>query len=618
MLVEGSGIDPDVIAERGVRSVGKGRGQLPPVYSWRQKKRAPGILFTVHRPKGETATNFRPDKPNPKKPGHKYEQECKHLGGSGNVLDVHPSAHERLEDTSVPGVFTEGLKKADSMISAARREDVDILPVAISGVWNWLSEGEPIADMYAVPVEDRKVYVCFDSDMLRKPEVMMAAERLADHLEGRGAEVWIVYLPDQPDGTKTGADDFLAAGGTLGELLDLARPFDPDDLHLEKLSRDERLRRAFDYLEGQEREMPSKTRRECSKRAAMRASIAVAKKGGRLVEDGIEAIIPSMTGAEIGHMSQPTFSACILDFIDEGIIRRNERETSEQAYSYVLRVPKSAFLYNNERGRSEGEGTGSGSNDHASPRGYKEVRSSVPELRWPYVAVVREKDEHGRLQEIYEYVARLGKRRGEVVRYLLEHGGSGTVAELMKPFAGPKTRPRDFKSRLLADLAGQRRQHKGNPLSVGPPIIEIDGDTVRLVPDWLDALEEHRTLGGEQDAAIRQKADHLRRRAAYRKRNETKAERAPTEEEMAEGGEARQQRRRVGRLVYEGMSLRTAVKEVMAADGFIEELQRVEGPDLPTDDTELHPLDCECLGCSARAPSYARLVPSPDGYGGAT
>ena len=97
VLEMGSAIAPDVTAERGVRTVTKGRGQLPSTYSRRQKKRAPGILFAVHRPNGETSTIFRPDEPDPQNPGHKYEQPCKHLGGSGNVLDVHPSARHRVE-----------------------------------------------------------------------------------------------------------------------------------------------------------------------------------------------------------------------------------------------------------------------------------------------------------------------------------------------------------------------------------------------------------------------------------------------------------------------------------------------------------------------------------------
>ncbi len=209
MLYDESGISPEIVAERGVRSVGKGRGELPPVYSWRQKKRAPGLLFTLHRPNGETSHVFRPDKSDPENPGCKYLQAPKSRGGDGNVLDVHPRMRFLLDEPSVPLVFVEGIKKADALTSRGA------VAVGISGVWNWLSDGEPIADMYEIPVEGRQVFVCFDSDMLRKPEVLMAAERLAEHLEAREAKVWLVYLPDQPDGSKTGADDFLAAGGTL-------------------------------------------------------------------------------------------------------------------------------------------------------------------------------------------------------------------------------------------------------------------------------------------------------------------------------------------------------------------------------------------------------------------
>src|SRR5215211_9543024 len=113
-LEKDSGIARDIIAERGVRSIRRGR-ELPEGFSWRQKKRAPGVLFTLHRPNGETSYSFRPDAPDPENPGHKYEQPCKSYGGPGNVLDVHPSARHLIGDTTVPVVFTEGIKKADAI-----------------------------------------------------------------------------------------------------------------------------------------------------------------------------------------------------------------------------------------------------------------------------------------------------------------------------------------------------------------------------------------------------------------------------------------------------------------------------------------------------------------------
>jgi hypothetical protein len=184
-LEEGSGIARKVISERGVRTVSCGR-ELPEGFSWRQRRRGPGILFTVHRPNGETSWSFRPDEPDPKDPGRKYEQPSKHYGGPGNVLDVHPRMRDRLLDLGVEITFVEGIKKADALTSQG------ILAVAITGVWNWLSDGEPIPDMMEIPVSGRRVNICFDSDMLYNPNVQDAARRLAEYLTSRGAEVWIV------------------------------------------------------------------------------------------------------------------------------------------------------------------------------------------------------------------------------------------------------------------------------------------------------------------------------------------------------------------------------------------------------------------------------------------
>lgn len=46
-------------------------------------------------------------------------------------------------------------------------------------------------------------------------------------LEDRGASVKVIYLPDAPDGSKQGVDDYVAAGGTVREMFALAREFDP-------------------------------------------------------------------------------------------------------------------------------------------------------------------------------------------------------------------------------------------------------------------------------------------------------------------------------------------------------------------------------------------------------
>jgi hypothetical protein len=614
MLQEGSAIDHDVIAERGVRTVTEERGQLPKVYSWRQKRRAPGTLFTVHRPSGETCTLFRPHKPDPKNPGHKYEQECKKLGGSGNVLDIHPSLHHRIDDVSVPVIYTEGIKKADSITSAARREGIDVLVVAISGVWNFLSDGEPIADMFDVPVEGRTAIICYDSDLTRNPDVEAAANRLAGHLAPRGADVEIVYLDDQPDGSKTGADDFLAGGRTLGELLEHARPYSPEDMRRQKLSKNERLHRALDYLTRREGEMPARTRRDCSALAAFRACRILAERRGKLVGDGVEVRVPALEGAEIAAMSQPTFSARMRELEESGNVRRIDPKRREHATTYVLLIPGGVFLYNNGRGSATGERETN--DEEGSHRGYKEI-PPLPEMRWSSPGrkarrgVVRgtRRVRQGRsLADDTSSIRRLGKKRGEIIRYLVGNGGSATRDELMARFGGAKTTWRDFKQQTLADLLGRRRQYQGKPLVVGPAIIELTDDGIRLVEDWREALEQHRLLGAEEEAAIRQKVDHLRQRAAYHKRGETEVDHAPTEEEMATGREDRLKRRRVENLVREGMARRFAMQSVYGADGLVADLepepQPEPSPQRPrlVDGVYQHGPLCACEWCEDPGP----------------
>jgi hypothetical protein len=140
-------------------------------------------------------------------------------------------------------------------------------------------------------------------------------------------------------------------------------------------------------------------------------------------------------------------------------------------------------------------------------------------------------------------------------------------------------------------------------------VLELDEDGVHCVENWLEALEEHRTIGQEQEAADEQQRRHLAQSIAYREHLNGKnpPDEAPTEEEMAEVREVRQQnpRRKIDTLEAQGMRSDIATREVLGADGFLGDLSPVED-DQPPGPPEEHPLDCECLGCSATMPTYAR------------
>src|SRR5829696_3432987 len=186
MLFKESGNSPEVVAERGVQTTPGGR-ELPKGFSGRQRRRGAGILFTVHRPNGDMTSVFRPDEADPDNPGLRYEAMCKKLGGPGNVLYVHPSQRHLIGDKRVPIIFVEGIKKALAIVSAARIAGVEVLVVGILGVWNWLSDGEPISDMLAISLKGRKVSICFDDDVFCNPDVADGARRLAGHAVERGA-----------------------------------------------------------------------------------------------------------------------------------------------------------------------------------------------------------------------------------------------------------------------------------------------------------------------------------------------------------------------------------------------------------------------------------------------
>jgi hypothetical protein len=213
MLMKESGIDPAVVAERGYYTA-KTKAQLARLGFSEGQRRTPALVVPMYSPAGELVTHqIRPDSPREHGDGKaiKYETPA----GSPIRLDVHPSRTERVEDASVPLWITEGVKKADSLVSRGQ------CAVALQGVWCWQKDGVPLRDWEDVRLWGRSVCVIFDSDVAINAKVQTALEGLVGFLRGRGARVTVAYLPDSPDGGKQGIDDFLASGKAIRDL----RPF---------------------------------------------------------------------------------------------------------------------------------------------------------------------------------------------------------------------------------------------------------------------------------------------------------------------------------------------------------------------------------------------------------
>ena len=107
--------------------------------------------------------------------------------------------------------------------------------IAVLGVYGFKGKNEYggttiLADFDYIALEGREVYTVYDSDLMTKPQVKQALDRLTEHLQRKGAKVHHIYLPQSGD-NKVGVDDYLL-DHTFDELLSLSR--EPDTQAFEK------------------------------------------------------------------------------------------------------------------------------------------------------------------------------------------------------------------------------------------------------------------------------------------------------------------------------------------------------------------------------------------------
>lgn len=217
-MLAASAISADVLAARGYRTVTT-KAELARLGFSSAQQLVPALLIPVRIVTGEIALHvLRPDAPRYRKTKPvKYEFPS----GAHMCLDVPTHARPGLANPSIPLWITEGSKKADAAISAG------LCCVSVIGVWNWRGTNDlggttALADWESIALNEREVYITFDSDVMLKKSVADALARLKPFLELRKARVRLVYLPSKPDGSKVGLDDFLASGRTVDDLLALA------------------------------------------------------------------------------------------------------------------------------------------------------------------------------------------------------------------------------------------------------------------------------------------------------------------------------------------------------------------------------------------------------------
>jgi len=170
----------------------------------------------------------QPEGKNGKKLG-KYKRPAGETSRIFRPLSFNPAI---LEDILQPIIIVEGEKKAIK----AEQERFNCL--AISGVWCWKSkytDDTLIPDLHKIKWEGRKVYPCFDNDIVVKPQVKQALFAFMETITSFGAIVRPVYLPAYNKvNKKLGLDDYLIEYGAeeFQKLIDNARM--PANLLLDK------------------------------------------------------------------------------------------------------------------------------------------------------------------------------------------------------------------------------------------------------------------------------------------------------------------------------------------------------------------------------------------------
>ena len=230
MLTEESGISDEVIQARGYRTVTQAK-ELADLGFTPSQRSAPGLLIPLHTTDGSTALYvYRPDHPRVIEDKTRREADGKHPvkvlkyeipKGVGVRVDCPPACFPNLRNPQIPLFITEGQKKADALATYGACA-IDLL-----GVWNFKGKNEfggktVLADFDFIAWDGRKVYIVFDSDVMYKPSVKQALERLTEILSRKGACVSSIYLPNDTDGRKCGVDDWMAKGHTLAEVEALA------------------------------------------------------------------------------------------------------------------------------------------------------------------------------------------------------------------------------------------------------------------------------------------------------------------------------------------------------------------------------------------------------------
>ena len=219
-IVEESGIDPAVAYERGYY-LEKTKAGLRRIGFKRGQDRAAGIVIPRFAPSGqEIDPHLKPDYPYIERDGKPIERKYQTQTGVPVRLSVHPRVIEKLRDVRYTAWICEGEKKGDALVSRGG------VAIVLGGVGCW----DAPQDWEEIKIYGREFVIAFDADAMTNERVGRELEKLAAFLKSRGGRVKYLKWPEKYRGTKTGVDDYVAAGdGTIQDLYRMCEEApDPD------------------------------------------------------------------------------------------------------------------------------------------------------------------------------------------------------------------------------------------------------------------------------------------------------------------------------------------------------------------------------------------------------
>ncbi|MBD1892929.1 phage/plasmid primase, P4 family [Coleofasciculus sp. FACHB-SPT9] len=178
---------------------------------WKAYRHTPGWWASGINPRTGERSKFGQFKPDTPISFPDQDKPAKYLTPKEVPYDAlclaHPDPHywaAVLDDPSIPILVTEGGKKSGAALS------MGLAALALVGVEMGLSKGRLVPTLAKFAVPGRPVYLGFDADLVRKPEVADALKRLATVLKRQGCLLYVT-LWDEADGK--GLDDYIVAHG---------------------------------------------------------------------------------------------------------------------------------------------------------------------------------------------------------------------------------------------------------------------------------------------------------------------------------------------------------------------------------------------------------------------